>query len=161
MAEIHVNQEPTGHPHHTPEETYGQDVHSNPVNDHDWSWLILPALVFLLCVPALLPTAGSWTASQEAAQGTPGSANLAAEPNTAVQGQDLQATTYSFQGAVWVPQGQARSIPDAEMRVLGTTDSGQTVYARSGGGGGAGAQGEAFLKQGPNSYVPIAKRTVD
>jgi hypothetical protein len=37
-------------------EKYGPDVLSDPVNDHDWSWLIIPFVVLCLCIPAFLPT---------------------------------------------------------------------------------------------------------
>lgn len=35
---------------------YGADVKSDPVNDHDLSWLIIPFVVFCLCIPAMLPS---------------------------------------------------------------------------------------------------------
>jgi hypothetical protein len=35
---------------------YGADVKSDPVNDRDWSWLIIPFVVFCLCIPAMLPS---------------------------------------------------------------------------------------------------------
>jgi hypothetical protein len=61
----------------------------------------------------------------------------------------------SYQGRSWTPADRSVVLDDEDVRQVGKTAEGYTLFAPTGGGGGARSSTQFYLKADDDRYVPV------
>lgn len=64
----------------------------------------------------------------------------------------------SYQGRRWTPADRAVVLDDDNVREVGRTSEGYSLFAPVGGGGGGKATNQYYLKADDDRYVPVTAR---
>jgi hypothetical protein len=135
----------TEHMHRLHDEREGMHpLHEGKKKGPNWLWLLVPLILGLLVLPNL------FRGDDQRATETTTREEVATTANDNV---------ITYLGQRWVVSGNAQAMPASQMRQVGTTASGQALFAdtaQGGGGGGESMSNEEVVRSADRLYMRAA-----
>jgi hypothetical protein len=119
-------------------------LHEEKKKGPNWLWLLVPLILGLLVLPNL------FRGDDQRATDTTTREEVATTTNDNV---------VTYNGQRWVVSGNAQAMPASQMRQVGTTASGQALFAdtqQGGGGGGESMSNEEVVRSADRLYMRAA-----